>query len=92
MIPLVAVSGAECVDALSMAGFSITARTSSQVTLTKDLRVVVVPDLAMLPPEELMTVLRNAGLPYSEFLELLSESPTDPAISRTRVAPAVVHR
>jgi hypothetical protein len=92
VVPLVAVSGAECVDALSMAGFSVSSRTATHATVTKGLRVVVVPDLPMLPPEELMTVLRTAGLPYSEFLELLSECPTDPAISRTRVAPSVVHR
>jgi predicted RNA binding protein YcfA (HicA-like mRNA interferase family) len=92
VIPLVAVSGVECIEALSMAGFSLTSRTGTEATMTKDLRVVVVPDVPMLRPEELMAILRSAGVPYSEFLDLLSDSPTDPAISRTRLAPAVVHR
>ncbi len=92
MVPLVAVSGAECVDALAAAGFSLTARTSADVTLTKGLRVVVVPDVPMLPPEELMAILRSAGVPYSEFLDLLSEAPTDPAISRTRLSQSALPR
>lgn len=40
----------------------------------------------MLGPDELLAILRIAGVPYSEFLELLSETPTDPAISRTRLS------
>jgi predicted RNA binding protein YcfA (HicA-like mRNA interferase family) len=92
VVPLVAVSGAECIEALLIAGFSLTARTGSEVMLTKDLRVVVVPDVPILAPDDLMAILRSAGVPYSEFLELLSESPTDPAISRTRLSPTVVHR
>lgn len=92
MVPLVAVSGAECIDALSLAGFSLTARTGSEVTLSKGLRVVVVPDVAMLSPDELLSVLRTAGLPYSDFLDLLSEAPTDPAISRLRLSPTAASR
>lgn len=85
-------SGVECVDALTSAGFSLTARTGADVTLTKGLRVVVVPDVPMLTPDELMAILRSAGVPYSEFLDLLSEAPTDPAISRTRLSPSVAPR
>ncbi len=92
MVPLVAVSGAECVDALSIAGFSLTARNPTAVTLTKGLRVVVVPDVAMLSPDDLLAILRTAGVPYSEFLDLLSETPTDPAISRLRPSPSSVPR
>jgi len=92
VVPLVAVSGTECVDALSSGGFALTARTDSEVTLSKGLRVVVVPDVAMLLPDELLAILRNAGVPYSEFLDLLSEAPTDPAISRTRLSPSSVLR
>jgi hypothetical protein len=84
VVPLVAVSGAECIDALSCAGFSLSERSDRGVTLTKGLRSVLVPDVAMLTPEELTEVLRSAGIAYSEFLDLLSEAPTDPAISRMR--------
>ena len=92
MVPLVAVSGAECADALSSAGFALTARTGSEVTLSKGLRVVVIPDVAMLSPDELLAILRSAGVPYSEFLDLLSEAPTDPAISRLRLSPSSMPR
>lgn len=92
VIPLVAVSGAECVDALRTAGFCVVARSGEAVTLTREARTVVVPDVPMVSPEVLMEILRAADLPYDEFLELLSDSPTDPAISRTRLAPSIVHR
>jgi len=92
VVPLVAVSGAECIDALAIAGFSLTARNGSEVTLTKGLRVVVVPHAAMLTPDELLAILRSAGVPYSEFLDLLSEAPTDPAISRLRLSPSAMSR
>ncbi|MBX3204759.1 MAG: hypothetical protein KF764_06805 [Labilithrix sp.] len=91
-MPLVAVSGAECIEALTSAGFSLTARTRTEVTLTKGLRLVVVPDVPMLAPDDLTAILRSAGLPYSDFLDLLSEAPTDPAISRTRLSRSVVPR
>jgi len=84
VVPLVAVSGAECVDALSCAGFSLVGRSRAGVTLTKGTRSVLVPDVAMLTPEELTEILESAGIAYSDFLDLLSEAPTDPAISRTR--------
>lgn len=81
MIPLVAVSGPECVDALVHAGFSVAARGAVGTTLASGLRRVVVPDVAMLRPEELVAILRAAGVSYGDFLDHLSEAPTDPAIS-----------
>jgi hypothetical protein len=84
VVPLVAVSGAECVDALAMAGFASHGHTEAETTMSKGLRVVVVPAAALLAPEELLAVLKSAGLAYAQFLDLLSEAPTEPAISRTR--------
>jgi hypothetical protein len=92
VIPLVAVSGAECIDALSTAGFALVGRNGADVTMTKGLHVVIVPDVPLLTPDELLAILRSAGVPYSEFLDLLSEAPTDPAISRTRLSPSLVPR
>lgn len=92
MIPLVAVSGAECRDALSIAGFTLTSRSLGSVTMRKGDRVVVIPEVAMLCPEELTAMLRDAGVRYSDFLDLLSEAPTDPAISRTRLIPTTAVR
>jgi hypothetical protein len=82
VVPIVAVSGAECVDVLTLAGFLLTGRSGRGATLTKGLRFVEVPDVAMLAPEELTAILRSAGLGYADFLELLSEAPTEPAIGR----------
>lgn len=85
-MPLVAVSGAECVDALRGAGFSVSERSNRGATLTKGLRVVIVPDVAMLTPDELTSILRTAGLGYVDFLDLLSDAPTEPVISQARLS------
>ena len=83
MLPLVAVSGAECVEALVLAGFTVRSRSDSAVVLEHDMRLVVVPDAAMLAPEDLEALLHDAAIPYDEFLDLLSETPTDPAYRPT---------
>jgi hypothetical protein len=77
VVPLVAVSGNEFVEALAYAGFSIRSRTDSTTTLERELRVVVVPDVAMLLPEDLQALLRDAGLAYDTLLDLLADGPTD---------------
>lgn len=83
MLPLVAVSGAECVEALQQASFVVRSRSASATVLEHGARIVLVPDVAMLTPESLERVLREAGVSYEEFLDLLSESPTDPDLQRT---------
>lgn len=89
MLPLVAVSGAECVEALLLARFVVRSRSDSAFVLERESRVVVVPDVPMLTPEDLATLLRDAGLPYEDLLDLLSESPTDPDVLHTaRRSPA----
>lgn len=85
MVPLVAVSGADCVEALILGGFTVRSRTDSATVLASDpreLRVVVVPDVAMLTPDDLQLLLRDAGIAYDTFLDLLSEAPTDPDVHR----------
>ncbi len=88
MLPLLAVSGAECVDDLVVAGFALRARNDDATTLAKDMCVVNVPDVAMLTPCELLALLREAGLAYSDFLDCLSEAPTDPDLRRASPAAA----
>ena len=78
LLPLVAVSGCECVDVLTLAGFEVRSRKDDETVLTKGLRSVTVPTVAMLSPDEMSTILRDAGLAYSDFLERLSETPTAP--------------
>lgn len=85
LLPLVAVSGPECVDALQAAGFAVASRTDDHTTLAKSGRSVTIRTGALLLPEELLNVLRDAGLAYSDFLDLLSEAPTDPDMRRPPV-------
>lgn len=93
LLPLVAVSSAECVDALASAGFAVSARSEVVTHLTKHGRTVVVRTADMLAPEELLAVLRDAALAYSDFLDLLSEAPTDPDIRRVaRATPSAPPR
>jgi hypothetical protein len=82
VIPLVAVSGADCVEALLLGGFSVRSRSDSATILERGLRVVVVPDVAMLAPDDMESLLRDAGIAYDDFLDLISESPTDPDVVR----------
>jgi predicted RNA binding protein YcfA (HicA-like mRNA interferase family) len=86
LLPLVAVSGSECVDALLAAGFAVASRTGEHTSLAKSGRSVSVRCGALLMPEELLAILRDAGLAYSDFLDLLSEAPTDPDMRRPNLA------
>lgn len=65
-----------------LGGFSVRSRSDSATILERGLRVVVVPDVAMLAPEEMEVLLRDAGLAYDDLLDLVSESPTDPDVMR----------
>ena len=84
MVPLVAVSGVECVEALVCAGFTVRSRDDDAASLVNTLRSVTVPLVAMLTPEELTNILRDAGVSYSDFLEYLSETPTEPDVHHAR--------
>lgn len=83
LLPLVAVSGAECVDALVSAGFAVRSRSGDTTLLVKGGRSVVVRGADLLMPDELLSILREAGLAYSDFVDLLSEAPTDPDLRRS---------
>jgi len=81
LLPLVAVSAFECVDALRVAGFFVRAHSAATgYSLSNGLRSVTVRSTVLLAPDELLAILRDAGIPYCDFLDLLSEAPTDPAI------------
>ncbi|MDB5213654.1 MAG: hypothetical protein JWO86_1581 [Myxococcaceae bacterium] len=82
MLPLVAVSGAECVEALTLDGFTVRSRSDRTIVLERDARVVAVPDVSMLNPEELEALLVDAGIAYDDFLDLLSETPTERDVLR----------
>ena len=84
VLPLVAVSGADCVEALLQASFVVRSRTDSATILERGHRLVVVPDVPMVAPDDLEAVLRDAGIDYEDFLDLVSESPTNPDVFRVR--------
>ncbi|MDF2696178.1 MAG: hypothetical protein K0S65_4561 [Labilithrix sp.] len=75
MLPLLAVSGPECVDALVLGGFRLTQSCDGAVRLEHDGRVVLVRDVPLLPSEELESILRNAGIAFTVFLDLLDRLP-----------------
>jgi hypothetical protein len=85
VLPLVAVSTDECVEALVRAGFAVTSRRDGSAALQKERRTVRVPDGGILPPEALTEILRASGIAYSDFLDLLSDCPTEPALPQARV-------
>jgi hypothetical protein len=89
LLPLVAVSGSECVDALLIGGFVVRSRTDEHAVLDKGSRSVIVRCCgSLLMPDELVNLLREAGLAYSDFLDLLSEAPTDPDMRRPNLSRA----
>jgi hypothetical protein len=86
VLPLVAVSGGECVAALMQGGFRARLYASEQGTMLERASIQVrVPHANILSPDELVTLLHDAGIAYGDFLDWLSESPTDPGVSPTRV-------
>ena len=78
MIPLVAVSGEECIAALKQGGFVVCRQNAETTTMRRGDREVIVPDVDFLAPDDLRALLRDAGVAYTDFLDLLSETPTDP--------------
>ena len=97
MVPVLAVSAVECIAALALAGFRpARAGTGPGTELESDWRRVTIPDQGLLEKDELEAILRAAGIPYSEFLELLTkafaEDDTAPGITASGVRPRVVIR
>jgi hypothetical protein len=85
-LPVLAVSADEVVWALVRAGFYIVERPVSVVVLERGLRTVTVPAAAVLSREALLVLLRDAGIPYTHFVELLAEPCKEPeARSRVRL-------
>jgi hypothetical protein len=77
-VPVLACSPDEVVWTLLRAGFIVVQRATAAVILERGLRVVAVPTMTtMIAPEALVVMLRDAGLAYSRFLELVGEAPTD---------------
>lgn len=79
-LPVLALSADEIMWALLRSGFVIVKATSAAIVLERRHRLVSVP-LGPLESEHVMAVLRDAGVSYSELLDLLGEAPTEPGLT-----------
>ena len=85
VIPLRAVSGAECVDVLVRQGFRVVRRPDDATVLQGFGRVVIVPDRRVLDLDVLELILSDARLSSGRFLELLDERHQGPKDIETGV-------
>lgn len=79
-LPVLALSADEMLWALLRSGFAIVKATPAAVVLERSHRQVSVP-LGPLDVEHVVTILRDAGVSYSELLDLLGEAPTAPDLT-----------
>ena len=79
-LPVLALSADEILWALLRSGFVIVKATSDTILLERGHRQVSVP-LGPLEVEDAMAVLHDAGVAYSELLDLLGEAPTAPGFT-----------
>lgn len=76
MLPSLVVSSIECVQALLSVGFRRSGTAEGASVLTRGYQLVVVPDMPMLAPEALESILASAGMAVAEFIELVGQAPT----------------
>lgn len=89
----------ECIAALALAGFRPASRPDGDgdsTILENELRRVTVPDRGVLESQQLEAILKAAGVPYSEFLDLLSrafsEHDTSPGVTDSGVRVPIICR
>ncbi len=70
-LPVLALSGEELLLALLRAGYRLRSRTDGTMVLERGYRRVAIPEQQQLLPQDVMAMLREAGITYLEFLELL---------------------
>lgn len=74
MLPLVALTGAEFVEALLRGGFRIVHRGCQLTTIARTGRTVHVAETVTLASDELLFLLRQAGVSYFDLLDFLAAS------------------
>lgn len=74
-------SGAECVVALSALGFEIVRREPGRTIMRTRGRIVVIPDLLVLPSTMLDAILASAEVSALEFFRYVEEMPTEPELA-----------
>lgn len=85
-LPLFAASGIEIVRALKRRGFHVLSQAACIAILEHGHRRVAIPTGRSLHPDELLGLLRAAGISYADFIELL-DSPRDESSVRRRTLP-----
>ena len=75
VVPVLAVSGTECVDGLVAAGCELVQQSTDEAVLIRGLRRITVPMLDLLSREQLLRILHDADLQYVRFLDVLSALP-----------------
>lgn len=73
MTKLPRISGRQCIDALTGAGFRVRRQQSSHIVLRRDdpFAQLVVPDHKELDRGTLRAILRQAGISVEQFIELV---------------------
>jgi hypothetical protein len=74
------ISGAECVEALCIAGFRVRERAAGHTLLVRGTRVLVVPDALVLRAQVLDAILVEADLSVERLVWLLGEVATEKEI------------
>jgi len=83
------VSGEACVLALLRAGFRLKQRASGFVFLTRNGKIVMVPDVEVMEPDMLRAILRSADISEAELVRHLVNGPTRSGFFVKTVTPEV---
>lgn len=75
MLAIPHVGGGECVAVLERLGWSVRERSRGLVTLCRDGRAVVVPEIATLGPGAVSAILDSTQIEPLEFLRVLAALP-----------------
>jgi hypothetical protein len=84
-LPIVALSGEEVAFALLRVGFSLRARDEHALVLERGLRRVAVPVVPRLEPAVLLALLHDAGVSYTQIVEVLDAVHALPNTSESHV-------
>ena len=75
-----ALSGSECVVALCGLGFEVVRRQPGLTMLRRNRRLVLVPDVLILPKSLLDAILTDADLSFAALISALDDVPTNPKL------------
>jgi predicted RNA binding protein YcfA (HicA-like mRNA interferase family) len=85
-LPLLAASGDEIVHALKRGGFHVCSQTATHIALEHGYKRVVVRRAQPLQPDELLAILRETGVSYSELVDWLDAPRYESCVRRRTLA------